>query len=292
VRILSNIVFAAFILVTITGCEKIEIIPEPLQSPYYATEQIIRKEYDGYAVFQWSDYYLLMDKLSGEKFTVLPINEMRQHYDPSKVVVGLRHDMDFNAFKGLEMADIEKSYGIRSTYYVLATSKYYGQLSHAGVIRNIGMDSLYKRISNRGAEIGIHNDLLTVMITYGINPFLFNSEELEFYNSIGIQIHGTASHGSPLARLTVPNYQIFSDFAINDSVEYNGKKYPLGIKTLADFGFEYETYFIDFDIYLSDSGGKWNDPENFAGILKKLDSSVPGDRIQILVHPDWWGRAW
>jgi hypothetical protein len=292
VRILSNIAFVAFILVTITGCEKYEIIPESLKSPYDATEQIIRKEYDGFAVFRWSDYYILMDKLSGEKFTVLPINEMRQHYDPSKVVVGLRHDMDFNAFKGLEMADIEKSYGIRSTYYILATSKYYGQLSNTGIIRNIGMDSLYKRISNRGAEIGIHNDLLTVMITYGLNPFLFNSDELEFYNSIGIEIHGTASHGSPIARLTVPNYQIFSDFAINDSVEYNGKKYPLGIKTLTDFGFEYETYFIDFNIYLSDSGGKWNDPENFAGILKRLDNSVPGDRIQILVHPDWWGSTW
>jgi len=41
---------------------------------------------------------------------------------------------------------------------------------------------------------------------------------------------------------------------------------------------------------LSESGGKWNDPEGFQGILKKLEISKPGDRIQILVHPDWWRK--
>jgi hypothetical protein len=282
---------ALFLLLALAGCEKDDVITEPL-TPYSATEKMIREEYDRSAVFGWSDYHILMDKLSEDKFTVLPLNEMRQHFDPSKVVIGLRHDMDFNAFRGLEMVNIERSYGIRSTYFILATSEYYGKITSGGVVRNIGMDSLYKRISDRGGEIGIHNDLLTVMIDYGLDPYLFNRNELDFYNSIGIQIHGTASHGSYIAKATVTNYQIFSDFAKKDSVEYNGKKYPLGIRSLADFGFEYEAYFINFNGYISDSGGKWNDPEGFPGILRKLDSAVPGDRIQILVHPDWWGRDW
>ena len=58
-----------------------------------------------------------------------------------------------------------------------------------------------------------------------------------------------------------------------------------------NYGFKYEAYYINYSIYYSESGGKWNDPEGFAGILKKLESSNPGDRIQILVHPDWWGKA-
>jgi len=291
VRISSVITSASFLLFALSGCEKdhMNIEPEP---PYSATEKMIREEYDRSAVFNWKDYHTLMERLSEDKFTVLPLNEMRQHFDPGKVVVGLRHDMDFNAFRALEMVNIERSYGIRSTYFILATSEYYGKITQSGVIRNPGMDSLYKRISDRGGEIGIHNDLLTVMISYGLDPYLFNKNELDFYKSIGIQITGTASHGSSIARATVTNYQIFSDFAKKDSVEYSGKWYPLGIKSLNDFGFEYEAYFINFSIYMSDSGGKWNDPEGFAGVLKKLDSAVPGDRIQILVHPDWWGRSW
>jgi len=288
-RISTYIISASLLLFALTGCEKEnDVIETP--PPYSVTEKKIREEFDNWAVFKWSDYHILMEKLSEEKFTVLPLNEMRQHFDPSKVVIGLRHDMDFNAFRGLEMVNIERSYGIRSTYFVLATSEYYGKITSNGVIRNIGMDSLYKRINDRGGEIGIHNDLLAVMIIYDLDPFLFNKNELDFYNSIGIKIHGTASHGSYIARVTATNYQIFSDFAKKDSVEYNGKKYPLGIRSLNDFGYEYEAYFINFSSYISDSGGKWNDPEGFNGVLKKLDSAVPGDRIQILVHPDWWGR--
>jgi hypothetical protein len=291
VKISSVILSASFLLLALSGCEKNDMPVEP-ESPYSATEKMIRAEYDRSAVFSWKDYHILMDKLCEEKFTVLPLNEMRKHFDPSKVVIGLRHDMDFNAFRGLEMVNIERSYGIRSTYFVLATSEYYGKITQSGVTRNIGMDSLYKRISDRGGEIGIHNDLLAVMIIYGLDPYLFNKNELDFYSSVGIQIHGTASHGSYIAKVTATNYQIFSDFAKKDSVEYNGQKYPLGIKSLADFGYEYEAYFINFNSYITDSGGKWNDPEGFQGILKKLDSAIPGDRIQILVHPDWWGRDW
>jgi hypothetical protein len=291
VKISAVISSVLFLLLALSGCEKEDMNIEP-DSPYSATEKMIRSEFDKYAVFKWKDYHILMDKLSEDKFTVLPLNEMRQHFDPSKVVIGLRHDMDFNVFRGLEMADIEKSYGIRSTYFVLPTAEYYGTITTTGVIRNIGMDSLYKRINKRGGEIGIHNDLLAVMIIYSLDPLIFNRKDLEYFRKIGIDIHGTASHGSYIARETVTNYQIFSDFAKKDSVEYVGKKYPLGIKSLADFGYEYEAYFINFNSYISDSGGKWNDPEGFQGILKKLDSAVPGDRIQVLVHPDWWGRDW
>jgi len=275
----------------LAGCEKNDLFYDPIP-PYSETEKRIRLEFDNQAAFYWTDYQMLLEKLSEEKFIVLPLNEMRKHYSSDKVVVGLRHDIDFNPFKGLEMAEMEKSYGIRATYFILATAKYYGQVFNHGVMRNIGMDTLYKRISNRAGEIGIHNDLLTVMMEYGQNPFTFNMQEMEFYRSIGIKIHGTAAHGSPIAKVTVPNYQIFSDFVKKDSVEYYGKWHHLGIKSLYEFGYEYESTFIDYNIYLSDSGGKWNDMDGFQGILNRLDDAKPGTRVQILVHPDWWGRTW
>jgi len=92
-----------------------------------------------------------------------------------------------------------------------------------------------------------------------------------------------------LAKRTVPNYNIFSDFAKSSFLEYGGKNYPIGDKSLNHFGFQYEAYFISFNKYYSDSGGKWNNPEGMEGIIKQLEASKNGDRIQILVHPDWWG---
>jgi hypothetical protein len=159
------------------------------------------------------------------------------------------------------------------------------------MVRSEGIGTLFQEISNTGAEIGIHNDLLTVMIQDGIDPLEFNRQELEYYKSLGITIHGTASHGSDIAKKSVPNFEIFSDFAKKDTIHYDGRVYKIGRHSLKDFGYEYEAYFVDHKLYLSDSGGRWNDKEGLKGILKELDASKPGDRIEILVHPDWWGKT-
>lgn len=282
-----KLIFLTLTFFVLTDCEKTVYFRIP---QYADTEITIRKKYDQEAVFTWDQYKALLNKLKQDKFIVLPLNEMRSTYDKSKVVVGLRHDIDFNPFKALEMSKLENEYGIRSTYFILATADYYGQLTSSGVVRNQGMEQLYKELFNNGHEVGVHNDLLTVEILYKINPFTFNQNELSFYSSLDIPVHGTSAHGSPISKVTVPNYMIFSDFAKEDSVEFNGEKYPLGQHSLKEYGFEYEAYFIDFNLYFSDSHGTWNDPNGLEGILKRLDDSKPGDRIQILAHPDWWGK--
>jgi hypothetical protein len=283
-KININLQVIIFILLASVSCEKAS------NPPYAKLEKLIRNKYDKEATFSWSQYTELLNKLKEDKFIVLPINEMRYTFIKSKVVVGLRHDVDFNPFKALEMEKIEKEKGIRSTYYILATGEYYGHFGIFGFVRNKVMNQLYKELYNDGAEIGIHNDLLTVMIAHNMDPFRFNKNELAFYKSLNIPIHGTVGHGSQIAKNTVPNYMIFSDYAKNNSIEYGGKTYPLGQHSLKEYGYEYEANYIDFNIYFSDSRGKWNDPMDFKGILNKLDSCKAGDRIQILAHPDWWGK--
>jgi hypothetical protein len=282
-----------FILISMTlpllmSCNKGN---DPLMdSLHIKADKAMCNQEDDRAVFTWDQYKTLLTRLKQDKFIVMPLNEMRNTFTQSKVVVGLRHDIDFNPYRAVEMSIIEKEYGIRATYFVLATADYYGYFGTSGVVRDKHMERLYKTIFNNGGEIGIHNDLLTVMISRKLDPFVFNQNELSFYDSLNIPIHGSSSHGSPIAKETVPNYMMFSDFAKKDSVEYEGKKYPLGQHSLKEYGFEYEAYFINFSIYFSDSGGKWNHPEGLNGILNKLDSCKPGDRVQILAHPDWWGK--
>ena len=283
------------LIMILIGCEKplrqdpVPINP-PHEPPYADLEKRVREEYDYRAVFTWVQYKDLLLELSKGKYLVLPLNEMRNTFDNSKVVIGLRHDIDMNPFKALEMANMEKDFGIRATYFILPTADYYGYIYRTGLKRSIGLDSLIRELYDTGAEIGIHNDMLTAMIDYGFDPLTFNSNELALLRSLEIHVYGTASHGSAIAKKTVPNYQIFSDFAKSDSVLYEGKKYPIGKYSLKEFEFEYEAYFLNFNFYYSESGGKWNDENGFTGTLQKLDKSVPGDRIQILTHPDWWGR--
>lgn len=100
-------IFCFVILLFLSSfCEKDsdDNLPAP---PYAEIERTIRNKYDSYAVFTWLQYTQLLDVLSREKFIVLPINEMRNTYNDSRVVVGLRHDVDCNPFKAFEMAQIE-----------------------------------------------------------------------------------------------------------------------------------------------------------------------------------------
>src|SRR5664280_209676 len=259
--------------------------------PWAALETKIRAENDSKANFTWDQYAKLLTVLSDKKFIVLPINETRNTFDSSAVVVGMRHDIDMHPFKALEMADIEKKFGIRSTYYVLPTAEYYGTIRNSCMVRYSEMGALYLELYKKGAEIGIHNDLITMMIQYNCDPFSANREELDYFQFLGIPIFGTASHGSDLMKsMGIINYMIFSDFAIADSVSHNGHKYRVGQYSLKQYGYKYEAYHVKYNMYLSESGGSWKDPKGFDGVLEKLKSSKPGDRIEILTHPDWWGK--
>jgi hypothetical protein len=261
------------------------------ESPYSALEVRIRSENDWRANFTWAEYRQLMDVLSDKKFRVTDIDEFRNTFDSGVVVVGLRHDIDVHPFKALEMADIERHYNFRATYYVLATAEYYGTITSAGVTRFPEMDYVYHELVDRGANIGIHNDLLTIMIQYHLDPLLFNLGEIAHYDSIGIHIVGTAAHGSEIAKATgTSNFEMFSDFARKDSVRYMESSYPIGSYSLREYGFEYEAYHVPYNLYFSESGGAWKDPNGFAGVIEKIKASKPGDRIQILTHPVWWGK--
>jgi len=280
--------FFSILLSTLTSCEKEEIIDEGKSWDELETE--ISEKYKNHPKWTWDQYRMMLEELSQDKYIVLPVYEMKDYFDSTKVVVSLRHDVDVQIFKALEMASVEHFYGFRSTYYILATSPYYGKFVDNKMIRNRCMEDAYLRLDFLGHEIGIHNDLLTVMIRYKNDPLLFNKEEIEFYKSLGITIYGSASHGSYIARQTVGNYRIFSDFATTNEVEYLGEKYTIGNHSLAEYGFTYEAYFIDHNKYFSEAGGHWGFDNDYDGMMQALQNSKPGDRIEILTHPAWWGK--
>ena len=253
-------------------------------------EQYIREWQDSRATHTYDQYEKLLSELADERYIVLPINEMIDTIDDSKIIVGMRHDVDRHPFKALEIVELESTYGLRSTYYILATASYYGKFTDNDIERFDCMEEVYQEIYSLENEIGIHNDLLTVMIEENIEPYDFNWNEILFYSGLGIEIIGTVAHGSSIAQKVGSNYQIFSDFADSAYVEYGGQKYEIGKYSLAEFGFNYEANFINNNKYYSESGGEWSVEGGLGQLIIELKNSNPGDRIQILTHPVWWGK--
>ncbi|MCI0515772.1 hypothetical protein L0128_21370 [candidate division KSB1 bacterium] len=272
------------------------------------------------AVYTFANYNTLLQELTRANYLVLPLNEFRQFKDDSKIVVGMRHDIDADAFKALTLARMENQYGLRTTYFVLHSARYYGEFTSTGVKRYPVMNEIYQTLAHLGHEIGVHNDLLSLMIWCNIDPLTFQLDEIAFYQRLQIPIFGTAAHGSQISiEAKIYNYNIFKDFCSDSTFLYKGtvfcygKPFPRENATqshvastdtsrddparqfifkkmnLADFGFEYEAYHISNNKYLSDSGGRWNGDSVKDPVLF-LRACKPGDRVQILTHPLWWGR--
>ena len=251
-------------------------------------EKDVRKDHDDRAMFTFNQYEQLLETLSEDKFIVLPMQQFIDTINDDKVIIGMRHDIDCHPFKAIEMAELESKYNISSTYFVLATADYYGIYGKKEVYRYDCMDEIYKDLYNMGHEIGVHNDLLVIMIDKGLDPYKFNKEELLHYKELGITVTGTAAHGSGLASATVPNYYMFSDFAEETFIDYDGERYEVGEFSLNECGYSYESNFTNFTGYFSESGGEWHKSTDFLQILEMLKNSKTGARIQILTHPVYW----
>lgn len=291
------------------SCKDIEKKVDEKQPSIEELELMVRQDQDRRAVFEYSDYEKIMTALKAKQCIVLPLYQMKDFFDSTKVIVGLKHDVDRHPFKALEIASIEKKYGFTSTYYFLPTAPYYGKLdTYKKFIRYFCLDEIYLKIFLMGHEIGIHNDLLTVMIDWDLDPFEFNKYTISEFNKIGIPIYGTSSHGANICySVKHYNFEIFSEFTTSSKIEYAGKTYQIGQKTLKQYSFSYEAYHIDYNIYFTDVGGHWvinksskgymnffekstKNNCNLEEIIKKIENAKPGDRIVILTHPLWWGK--
>jgi hypothetical protein len=250
--------------------------------------------------FTWEKYASFLGKISDtSKYIVLPLNEFRKTFRPGKVVIGLRHDVDVDLNVAYQFSEIESKLGFRSTYFILHTAPYY--LADPGnmAVHSPAILPILKTMQNdRKFEIGWHNDLVTLQAVYNIDPVAFLHNELRWLRENGINIYGTASHGSNYCYVyKYVNYYFFEEctypvvgqFVNNLTLPLKGKNVPMKKGKLSDFNLEYEAYFLNNNKVFSDAtvnnGVRWN-----IGMLD-LSQLNPGDRVIILLHPIHWHKA-
>jgi hypothetical protein len=250
--------------------------------------------------FTWQKYASFLKQISDTtKYIVLPLNEFRQTLNSKKIVIGLRHDVDVDLNVAYEFSKIESNLGFRSTYFILHTAPYYLADQNNMAVHSDKIIPILKKMQNeKHFEIGWHNDLVTLQVIYNIDPVVFLHNELSWLRSNGLQIYGTAAHGSSFCKTYhYMNFYFFQECSYpilvgrenNLTVPKDGKIITLKKGHLNDFNFEYEAYFLNNNKAYSDAvikdGVRWN--------IGTLDLSllIPGDRVIILLHPTHWHKA-
>lgn len=250
--------------------------------------------------FTWEKYVRFLKKISDtSKYVVLPLNEFRQTFNSKKVVIGLRHDVDIDLNVAYKFSQIESNLGFRSTYFILHTAPYYlVNPNNFGVHTDEIIPILKSMQNERHFEIGWHNDLVTLQVMYNINPVIFLHSELNWLRTNGINIYGTAAHGSTYCKTYhYMNFYFFEECTYpivpnrenNITVPKDGKVFTLIKGKLSDFDLKYEAYFLNNNKAFSDAtitnGIRWNID------MLDLGQLQPGDRAIILLHPIHWHKG-
>ena len=250
--------------------------------------------------FTYGRYDAFVDRLAADpRLDVLPLRDLGAADPGGRVLVGLRHDVDNRFDSALRFAELEHRRGVRATYFVLHTARYYGSLGPGSARHDPRLLPALRRLQELGHEVGWHNDLVTLQLVYGLDPVEYLAEELRWLRESGVDVVGTSAHGSiHCHRLGFHNNEFFLDWpeAVPNGrpsrarVRVGGEEVELRRGRLGDFGLRYEAYHLGEDRYFSDArfderGRRWH-PE-----LLDLHSLRPGERVVVLVHPCHWDQS-
>lgn len=199
-----------------------------------------------------------------------------RHYlsDKSKSpCIVLRHDVDRSAKNALAMAQLEHTYGIKSTYYFR-----YPKTFDIKIIR---------KICNLGHEIGYHYEVLDKASGDCSKAIELFEKELGIFRE-SFSVKTICMHGNPLTKWDGKDIWRVFDFKA--------------------YGILGEAYLSlsDIPIYLTDTGRNWNGQNNFkdrlpaetdkpnfrntADVIRFIKSNKE-NKICLNCHPERWGSG-
>ena len=201
--------------------------------------------------FTYDSYRNLIILLKNKDYVVSSYH----NWEDKKRCVILRHDIDYELSKAVEIAEIEKTMGVNSTFFVLLTSDFYNVFSKKSC-------NVLKGVLSLGHEIGLHFDEVRYPQYYGNTKRLKEKIEEE----------------AKLLELAIdaPVKTVSMHRPSKEMLEAN-LKIPGIVNSYGDI------FFKEFK-YLSDSRKRWREP------VEEIIQSQKFDKLHILTHAFWYEK--
>lgn len=231
-------------------------------------------------MFVFSEWQKICNELSS-RFTCIRADQILNQPSDSKWIV-IKHDVETNVPKAMELAKIEATHNISATYYVQAD------------LLNDNYKEL-QEIASLGHEVTYHYDVLDFHNgDYQAAENTFSAIVKEF-NTFGFDIKTVCPHGNPIKIRN--GWSSNKDFFRNAQITSH---FP----TVLDIVVHLPTRLHDSYIYISDAGYGWkkivnvqdNDKTNHGDIPLKshadlLNAIKAEKRLIISTHPHRWEKS-
>jgi hypothetical protein len=198
------------------------------------------------------DTYRKLLKVLKKDYDFTSFSKIKFSNEPIERKVLLRHDIDLDLDKALELAKIENSLGITSTYFLFLRNPFYNIFSKHS-------DTVINKFVTLNHNIGLHFDCAKY-IYKTISQLSYQvSREIDFVQDFfGVKLDAVSFH-RPV------------------SLSFYSK---LEISSCAH---AYEPIFVNKFKYLSDSRGIWR----YGYPLDSIDYKERKN-LHLLIHPVWW----
>lgn len=201
--------------------------------------------------FTYEAYRELLELLDQHGYQVCNYHNYRK-YDKSVII---RHDIDMDITKAVEMAAIEKDMGVRSTYFVLVTSNFYNIFSKQN-------QDMLRRLDDMGHEVGLHFDEAKYDTARTDLVQMMEQEATLLGQCLGRAVTSVSMH-RPSKETLEADYLVKGGQIVNS----------------------YGTEFFRHHKYVSDSRRNWRED-----VLSVIGSETY-DRLHVLTHPFWYDEV-
>jgi hypothetical protein len=202
------------------------------------------------------DYYRQMLLAAQQQGYVVSSFERFDRANPRTVI--MRHDVDYTLNGVYQLAQIEHSLGITATYMFRVHAHEYNLFAPH-------VCELVRFLRSSGHEVGLHYEATSVAMALGLDPIGLLKKEIAAIELLIDAPVRSASEHRDISHI-VHEAQYLHD--ICDPNEF------------FEFWAMSQQYSKDMK-YLSDSNGVWREGDLLAHLGKH-------QRIQVLIHPDWW----
>jgi len=216
--------------------------------------------------FTYAMYDFLLSNIVKAGYRVGTVKEYLAHELTECPFLILRHDVEWNPQRALDIAKLESGHKLKATYYFRADTKVFNPL-------------IMRTIQDLGCEIGYHFEVLDQSQGNFQKAIQLFEEEIDGFRKKGITIDTVCSHGNP--RIKKRGYKANNEIFLYDQ----GLKKKTGIlgEAYLDIDFSEIGYFSDVSLRWK----KVNSTKNLVSII--LRQNLP--RLYLLTHPDYWSKT-
>lgn len=234
-------------------------------------------------VFEYKNWDVFCKKLHDVGLISIPACEVK-HSIPRYIV--LKHDVETDVPRAVELAKIEQKYGHRGSYYV-----------QAYLLKDKNNVALLRQMQLMGHEISYHYDVMDSQKGNLDKAIIEFEKNRKLFKKNGFQIITVCQHGNPVVERV--GYTSNRDFFRSEKVQ---ELYPGIADIMVDYKAKYQTEYT----YFSDAGRKFStiyDPINndrvnsddknikYEDLNEVFDAIKNAKNVILSTHPHRWCRS-